>query len=334
MTQTAALPATMRTWTLVAPSTFQQQTVATPLSLQLQTGELLVRVQARGICGSDIPYFRGAPPRSLPGLPNSPGVSPPGCPLHEIVGEVMASRHPLTPVGARVVGWASRTDGLSDYIVTDGDAVFEYQAALDPATAVMLQPLACVIYAVRQLPDVTGLDTAVIGQGSIGVLFSHVLKSMGARHVTGIDRMDRSRVATAFGVDEMVHTSSRAWVATVADKRRPNIIIEAVGHQVGTLQDAVDAVAPEGWVYYYGIPDDRVYPFPLYLFQQKNATLRAGYTKDRRANLEAADEYVRAHPRLPEDYITHRFGADEVQVGFEAASSPAVGQLKVVLAAE
>ncbi len=334
MKQTATLPATMRTWTLVAPSTFQEQRVATPRPSQLQRGEVLVRVLARGICGSDIPYFRGAPPRSLPGLPTSPGASPPGCPLHEIVGEVMASLHPPTPIGARVVGWASRTDGLSDYIVTDGDAVFEYQPALDPATAVMLQPLACVLYSVHQLPDVSGLDAAVIGQGSIGVLFSHVLKSMGARHVTGIDRIDRSRMATAFGVDEMVHASSRSWAATLSEDRRPNIVIEAIGHQVGTLQDAVDAVAPGGWVYYYGIPDDRVYPFPLYLFQQKNVTLRAGYTQDRRANLEAADLYVRTNPQLLDDYITHRFDGDEVQLGFETASSPAVGQLKVVLAAD
>jgi L-iditol 2-dehydrogenase len=230
---TATLPAAMRTWTLVAPSTFKEQTVATPLPSQVQRGEVLVRVLARGICGSDIPYFRGAPPRSLPGLPSSPGVSPPGCPLHEIVGEVLASRHAPTPIGARVVGWASRTDGLSDYVITDGNAVFEYETAMDAAAAVMLQPLACVIYAARQLPDMSGLDVAVLGQGSIGVLFSHVLKSMGARHVTGVDRIDRSPVATAFGVDESVHTSSRSWAATLSENRRPNIVIEAIGHQVG-----------------------------------------------------------------------------------------------------
>jgi L-iditol 2-dehydrogenase len=327
------LPATMRTWTLVAPSTFQEQRVATPEPSRLEPGEVLVRVLARGICGSDIPYFRGAPPRVLPGLANSAGVSSPGCPLHEVVGDVLVSQHPLTPVGARVVGWASRTDGLSDYIVTDGDSVFEYQHALDPATAVMLQPLACVLFAVGKLHAVAGLDVAVIGQGSIGVLFSHVLKSKGVRRVTGVDRIDRTVVAPVFGVDNMVHSSSRSWVASLPEARRPNVVVEVVGHQLGTLQDAIEAVAAGGCVYYYGIPDDRVYPFPIHLFQQKNATLQAGYTQERRANLQAADQYLRANPELAASYVTHKFKADEVQLAFEAASHPAVGQLKVVMEA-
>ena len=46
--------------------------------------------------------------------------------------------------------------------------------------AVGLQPLACVLYAVEQLPDLTGRHVAVIGQGSIGLLFSYVAKALGA----------------------------------------------------------------------------------------------------------------------------------------------------------
>jgi threonine dehydrogenase-like Zn-dependent dehydrogenase len=156
---------------------------------------------------------------------------------------------------------------------------------------------------------------------------------MGARRVTGVDRIDRTAVAPVFGVDNMVHSSSRSWAASLPEGGRADVVVEVVGHQVGTLQDAVEAVAPGGCIYYYGIPDDRVYPFPIHLFQQKNATLQAGYTQDRRANLEAADRYLRANPRLAPRYVTHKFKADEVQLAFEAAARPAVGQLKVVMEA-
>ena len=67
--------------------------------------------------------------------------------------------------------------------------------ALTPAQAVGLQPLACVLYAVEQLPDLSGRHVGIIGQGSIGLLFSYAVKAAGARHVTGIDPVDRAGIA-------------------------------------------------------------------------------------------------------------------------------------------
>ncbi|PRC52372.1 alcohol dehydrogenase, partial [Mycobacterium sp. ITM-2017-0098] len=79
-----------------------------------------------------------------------------GFPIHEIVGEVIASRHPAHSCGDRVVGWASGFDGLMEEVVADGDGLAAYEASLSPAHAVALQPLACVLYAAEHLPDLTG----------------------------------------------------------------------------------------------------------------------------------------------------------------------------------
>ena len=66
-------------------------------------------------------------------------------------------------------------DGIAELVATDGDALAGFDTGLPAPTAVMLQPLAGVLYAVEQLGDVSSLTVAVIGQGPIGLLFSHVL---------------------------------------------------------------------------------------------------------------------------------------------------------------
>jgi threonine dehydrogenase-like Zn-dependent dehydrogenase len=123
-----------------------------------------------------------------------------GFPVHEVVGEVLASRHRDHRAGDRVVGWASGFDGLMGLVVADGDGLAPYDRALSAQHAVALQPLACVLYALEQL-DLKGQHVAVIGLGSIGLLFSYAAKALGARQVTGVDPVDRDGVGKEFGVD-------------------------------------------------------------------------------------------------------------------------------------
>jgi L-iditol 2-dehydrogenase len=236
--------------TLVAPARFELQDVQAPTAGEVGTDEVLLRVLAGGICGSDLPYFKGAPQMGTIGGPHPYRPYRPGFPLHEVVGEVMASQHPEVHVGTRVVGWASKTDAMSEYLIARGAGLGEYDPDLPPATAILLQPLACVIYALDQIPDIEGARAAVIGLGPIGVLFAHVLKELGARHVIGVDRVDRSDVAATFGIDEPVHASSEVWAGTLqSEASRPRIIVEAVGHQVTTLANAISALAFWGHIY-------------------------------------------------------------------------------------
>jgi L-iditol 2-dehydrogenase len=318
---------------LVAPFMFGKEEVSPPCADDLAPGQVLTRTLTTGICGSDLPYFKGllSPFATLEGGRH---VSPPGFPVHELVGEVVASRDERLAIGARVVGWASDNNALTELVVADGGGLYEYDPRRSSSAAIMLQPLACVIYALEQVPDIEGSNAAVIGQGPIGVLFSHVLKTMGARSVTGVDRVDRSDVAAVFGVDEMVHAASDQWAAVVKSATEaPSLIVEAVGHQVGTLRDAVDALAMNGLVYCFGIPDDEIYPFPMRLFLRKNARLAAGVTLRpwRRDALAKAEKHLEAHPELVEVYVTNVFAVDDVNQAFQLASRPAPGQLKVAM---
>jgi threonine dehydrogenase-like Zn-dependent dehydrogenase len=318
--------------TLTAPYRFERQDVPAPREADLLPGEVLVRVLAGGICGSDTPIFAGAEPARGEHQRAGPGTA--GAPMHEVVGDVVASRDPEIRTGARVVGWASRNNALAEYVVTAGEMLFEPDGDLPTTMTVVLQPLACVMHALSRLPDIEGARAAVIGQGPFGMLFSHGLKSLGARSVTGVDRVNRTSIATTFGVDETVHAPSATWAANLDDAARPDIIIEAVGHQVSTLTDAVTAVADFGQIYYFGIPDDLVYPFPMLAFLRKNAVLRSGATRNMRAALGRAAQYLSQHPMLAANLVTHVLSIDDVQEGFELAARPTTGQLKIVFTTE
>ncbi|SNS21119.1 Threonine dehydrogenase [Geodermatophilus pulveris] len=316
---------------LVAPHQLEQVEVPAPREDALAPGEVLVALAAGGICGSDLPFFRGGLSPDLG--PDAREFGTPGFPMHEVAGTAVASRHPAIGVGDDVVGWAPRFDGLAELVVCDGDGLHAHDRRLPARTAVMLQPLACVLYAMEQVRPVAGRTVAVIGQGPIGLLFAHVATSAGAARVVGVDRVDRSGTAAAFGVDEPVRAASDLWAASLSDADRPHLVVEAAGHQTATLTHALEAVAPGGEVFYFGVPDELVYPVPMRLMLRKNLTLRSGITWERRRVLARAEEYLRAHPELTEGYVSHVFPVDDAQSAYEHAARPAAGQVKVVVAA-
>ncbi|MCW1821933.1 alcohol dehydrogenase [Mycolicibacterium conceptionense] len=320
----------MWSYRLVAPYTFERQEVSEPSPESLTEGQVLLDFLAAGICGSDLPGFRGTQGK-LPADAGCCAAEMNGFPIHEIVGEVLASRHPDHRPGERVVGWASGFDGLMGRVIADGAGLVAYDPALAPELAVGLQPLACVLYAVEQLPDLRGRHVAVIGQGSIGLLFSYVAKAFGAARVTGVDPVDRSSVSTRFGVDDAIRATSDRWVRHLGADGKPDVVIEAVGHQVATLNHALEAAAFGGTVFYFGVPDDDSYPINMRTMLRNNLTLKSGVTLDRQRVLRRADEFVRQRPDLLATYVTHTFGSDDVQAAFELACRPVPERVKIAI---
>lgn len=315
---------------LVAPYTFERTEMPERSPESLADGQVLLDFLAAGVCGSDFPAFLGAKSK----LPGDTGVSAAemdGFPIHEIVGEVIASRHRDHRSGDRVVGWASGFDGLMQRVAADGSGLAAYDRSLSPQHAVGLQPLACVLYAVEQLPDLRGKHVAVIGQGSIGLLFSYVAKAAGAGHVTGVDPIDRESLGPKFGVDSVVRATSDRWVSHLTASDTADVVIEAVGHQVATLGHAIDATAFGGTVFYFGVPDDDSYPISMRAMLRNNLTLKSGVTLDRRRVLEKADAFAHEHRDLLPNYVTHAFAVGEVQAAFELASHPTPGRIKIAI---
>jgi L-iditol 2-dehydrogenase len=322
----------MLAWSLEAPGRFEQREITAPKPSDLAAGEVLLRVLVGGICGSDLPYFAGKMHALMPDdAPNAARI--PGFPMHEVVAEVVASHDPQLKVGEHVVGWVTRSNGLSGYVVNSGRDVLAYDRSFDPVQAITLQPLACVLDAMNDLGDVNGAAVAVLGQGPIGLLFSHVAKSRGARVVVGVDRVDRSDCIADFKLDRFVHSSSDRWAANVGDDEAPDVVIETIGHQVGTLAHAITAAAVNARIYCFGIPDDDVYPLPMKSVLRKRLTLRAGWVlpQTRRAALAEANAYLLDAPELAKAFVTDIYPFDDVPRAFADAAAPRTGRAKITI---
>ena len=101
----------MWAYAMVAPGRLERVEARVP---EVADGRVLVRLEAGGICGSDLPSFLGK---------RNPFVDfygDPGFPLHEVVGEVHQG---ALPAGTRVVGWAEGHLGLAEYFVARVDNI-------------------------------------------------------------------------------------------------------------------------------------------------------------------------------------------------------------------
>ncbi|MCI2417297.1 zinc-binding dehydrogenase [Saccharopolyspora sp. K220] len=315
----------MWAYALTAPGQLSRCETTDIATAAVRSGEVVARLLAGAICGSDLPNFRGGglTERQLPGFP-----------LHEVVGEVVASAAPDIEVGARVVGWAGGFQGLAEYFTARAEQLHVLDTPLDDVHATVAQPLATVLCALQRVPEIAGRRAAVIGQGPLGLLFSHVLNTCGAAPVIGVDRVDRADVADKFGVSEPVWDNSERWARQLSEAGRPEIVVEAVGHQAATLNDAIHALAPGGFLFAFGVPDDEHYAVAFRQLFRKNGTLAAGGTTNWRHWLERAVAYLHEHPELADNYVTHVFAVSEAQRAFELAATPARGRLKVVLRPE
>ncbi len=320
----------MRALQVLSPRSFTAVEVPIPQLPPEATDQVLIRTAWVSMCGSDIPFFTGNKRfRSYP--------LEPGAPIHECVGEVAASASERFRPGDRVLSIPDGDLGLAEFFVAQVSKTIPLNPKIqDPAAACLIQPLSTVMNAVDRLGDIRGKSCAVIGLGSIGLLFCWVAAKRGAGTVIGIDpRAERCRSAEDFGATS---TLCRHGIEVVHEARQtpgkwnpPEICIEAVGHQMDTLNDSLELVQKRGTVVAFGVPDHPVYALEYEVFFRKNAILIATVTPD------WADYLPRAHDLFLENcdelskLVTHRFPIREAQKAFEMYERHQGGIIKAAI---
>lgn len=336
-------------WALRQPGPGQFETLRVPIPVLESPGQVLVRFEVGGICGSDIPAFLG---RRNVEFSHTGRI---GAPLHEIVGTVVESRSSRFDAGDRVVGTAWPA-GLLEYVVVDESSIAPVHAALTSIQAIVAQPLATVLCALERLgilePTSAVVDgdrpgdrqpftrASVLGLGPMGLLFAHVLADRGIR-VTGIDRVSRAQTddvadGSPFGLSESYTGEAEDWAHTIDaeypwdDPQRPDLIIDAIGHDDSVLASAVTAARSFGTIYSFGLPEEH-YVLPMRVFFRKTLTLRAGATDTWSRHLNDAQAYLNRHRSLAADYVTHEYSTDNAERAFRRYALPHPGQRKIIL---
>ena len=111
----------------------------------------------------------------------------------------------------------------------------------------------------------------------------------------------------------------------------PDICIEAVGHQMDTLNDCLALVRQQGTVLAFGVPDQPVYAIEYETFFRKNAHLVACVTPNWSEYLaKARDVFLTAREEL-EPLITHRLPIREAEKAFTLYERHEDGIIKALL---
>lgn len=318
----------MWAYRMAGPGVVERVEVA-PDTRALRSGQVRLRFRAGGLCGSDMPRFNAIVDAPREGTYDS-------APLHELVADVLESASEDLKAGQRVVGMlGSERGGLAEIVVSSADNFIPVPDELEDPEAVVVQSLGTVVRAATQFPDLHGARVAVIGAGSCGLLFCHLLKhDLGVAHLTAVDPVDRKQIATAYGADEFLQLSSGTWSRLLEEDARPQAIVEVVGHQQRTMADAIRAVAPQGFVFGFGAPDDPDYVFPYGEIYHKDLTVASGMTRGEwRRVLGGGLDYLLRHRSDLASFVSHVLPVSEAQRAYSLYARPQHGRLKVVLTA-
>ena len=296
-------------------------------------GQVRLRVEYVGICGSDLHYyFEGANGAFVVREPLVPG--------HELSGRVdldpsgtLAAGTPVTVHPARfgtprpgieeaphlwpggsylgsASTWPHTQGAASEYLIVEADMVRVLPDDLPVRRAVLAEPLAVALHALGKAGDVAGLEVLVTGSGPIGLMAVAAAVAAGAR-VTATDvlagPLERAR---ALGADAVVDVS--------ADAVEPNayaVVLECSGVPV-SISTALKAVRPGGTVVQVGMLPDDPRPVNLAPFISKEVRYLGAFRFHE--EIDRAVELLAANPGI-ETALTHEFALTDAEEAFATA---------------
>ena len=232
-------------------------------------GEVVVRVGACGICGTDVHIVDGEfPPTKYPVIPG-----------HELGGEIVA-------LGPDVVGWkvgdrvgidptlncgtcyycqrgmgnicerlngigTTRPGGFAERVAVPQRTLYPLPDSMTFAAAALIEPVACVVHALHRLQPQPGDTYLIYGAGPMGLQNAQVARFHGASHVAIVDinpsRLERARSVFGFdllgaSLDEVRHVAPRGF----------DNVIEATG-VTKVAEMAINAVKRRGKLLLFGV---------------------------------------------------------------------------------
>lgn len=300
-------------------------------------GEILVRVAASGICGSDVlewyrlkkaPLVLG---HEIAGTVEETG---PGVSAWKRGDRVFVSHHVPCNTCRTCLGGhhtACRTlhttnfdpGGFAEFVrvpsLQTEVGTFRIPDGVSFAEGTFIEPLGCVIRAQRLTRISPGDSVLVIGTGISGLLHVALAAAGGAGHVMAVDINDwRLKAAGRFGADLLLEAGEDLpdRVAAVNDGRLADRVIVCTGASQAVSQ-SMACVEGGGTVLFFGAPEpgaEITLPFPD--IWRREITLQTSYGAAP-SDFPAAIELIRRRRVPVADMITHRLPLDEIARGFE-----------------
>ena len=316
-------------------------------------GELVLRNQVCGVCGTDVHIYHGEP--------GSADVNPPVVLGHEYSGEVVEVGEGVTDfaVGDHVtvdpniycghcaycqngkkqlcpsmeaIG-VTRDGGFAQYSLIPASQAFKLEPTVPWEAAAMAEPLACCLHGIDLAGIQVGDKVCVVGGGAIGLLMVQLAKLSGASQIVLSEPNEKRRqVGLQLGANAAIDPTrpdSQEVFAQVLGGGA-NVVIECVGN-VPAVKSAFQFAGKGATVLLFSVPKvDATFDLPLFDVYKKELTIKGSFVNP--------DTHARAVALINSgkvDFgpiITHRFTLDQLPEAIAMQMSDA--SIKVVVEAQ
>lgn len=317
---------------------------------KIGAGEMLVRIEASGICGSDVmEWYR---------IKKAPRVLG-----HEIAGQIVEIGDGVKKykVGDRVAvthhvpcntcryclnGHHTACDmlrttnfdpgGFAEFVrvpavnVDRGVLLLPDEVSYEEGT--FLEPLACVVRGQRQARFQPGQSVLVIGSGMAGLLHIQLARASGAGRIVATDISEyRMTAARRFGADAVIHAHDDvpARLREANDGRLADLVITCAG-AASAIEQGLKSVDRGGTVLVFAPTSPGVtIPYAPNDFWANEVTITHAYGGSL-LDLTVALELIRARRVNVAEMITHRLPLSQTGLGFRLVAE-ARESLKVII---
>lgn len=358
-----AIPRTMQAVMCHGPYDYRLETVATP---EIGEEEVLVRVEACGICAGDVKSYHGAAMFWGGGvLP--PWNDAPCVPGHEFIGEVVAigdaaaEKHGLS-LGDRAIAeqivpcgacrycrggdyWMCERQNIYGHqkVVADGgmaeymrynarSVIHRVSKDIPAAHAAMLEPLSCSVHTVERAGIGFNDVVVVAGLGPIGLCKLQLAKLKNPRLLIGIDmKPKRLELAKRLGADVVLNpagTDAVAEVKGLTDGYGCDVYIHNSGHPSGVVQ-GLQMIRKLGTFVEFSVFSSETSVDWSIIGDRKELTIVGAHISGPDGYPVAIDFLQRGVVRV-DDIVTHEFPLKDFKEAFELAAK-GDDSIKVVL---
>ncbi len=301
-------------------------------------GQVLVKIEACGICGTDLNILAVPPAhKAEPGIvighegvgtvaEVGPGVS--GLrPGDRVViaprltcGRCRYCRRGLDNqcTDYRTIG--TTLDGaFAPYLCVPESALYKISAAVCRDDAAFFEPLSCVVGSVARASFQAGDTVAIIGAGPMGLLFAQLYRTLGAGRVIVADVVPyRLAFARKLGVDEILSPAETDLPAAVRSLTGlgADLVVDAVGNQMGA---AINLARRGGQVILFGLRPHDNPAVNQYTITRYDLTIHGTFVGLN--PFEQTIQLLESHRLSPSALITHRLPLSRLAEGVEIMRS-------------
>ena len=311
--------------------------------------QVLVKITAAGICGSDIHIFHGT--HAYATYPRIIGHE--GCGIVEEVGSAVTDLKPgdsviIEPITGCGTCYACRhgrynccpdikvagvhIDGvMEEYFVTERNKLYKYDPnELTPVEAATAEPYTVGAQANAQANTQPGDLVLIHGAGPIGMIICDIAEKRGATVIVSEVKEDRLKIAKDFGAKYTINPKKedlKEAIMKITDGKGVNVVFETSGVPALTSL-SVELLSPHGRLVPLTFAPE---PVPInFRLMNKNELVIAG-TRNQNGKFPEVVESLPSRKDRIDKLVTHVFPAEEAEKAFDTAMDKTSGSCKVVI---